>query len=90
MYYEPIIALFQRFDPFYKGRIWIRIRIRTRAKSRIRIRVRLRIHNTAVEGLSEMAAFALVSELLPLGLLLRHSLLHQVLRRLQALRRSCE
>jgi hypothetical protein len=38
MKYEPILALFQRFEPFFEARIWIRIRIRV--KSRIRISIK--------------------------------------------------
>jgi hypothetical protein len=36
MEYEPILALFQRFELFFEARIWIRIPINV-----------LRIHNTA-------------------------------------------
>jgi hypothetical protein len=40
MEYEPILALFQGFEPFFKARIWIRIRIRMISRIRIRIKVR--------------------------------------------------
>jgi hypothetical protein len=33
MEYEPILALFQEFEPFFEARIWIRIRIRITVKS---------------------------------------------------------
>ncbi len=39
MEYEPILALYQRFEPFFEARIWIGIRIRV--KSRIRIQKNL-------------------------------------------------
>jgi hypothetical protein len=45
MKYEPILALFQGFEPFFEARIWIRIRIRVKSRIRIRINV-MRIHNT--------------------------------------------
>ncbi len=45
MEYEPILALFQGFEPFFEARIWIRIRIRVTSRIRIRIKVML-IHNT--------------------------------------------
>jgi hypothetical protein len=35
MEYEPILALFQRFEPFIEARIWIRIRVRSRIWIRI-------------------------------------------------------
>jgi hypothetical protein len=38
MEYEPILALFQGFEPFLEAMIWIRIRISV--KSRIRIRIK--------------------------------------------------
>ncbi len=37
MEYEPILALFQGFEPFSEARIWIRIQIRIMVKSQIRI-----------------------------------------------------
>jgi hypothetical protein len=43
--YESILAFFQRFEPFFEARIWIRIRIRVKSRIRIRINV-MRIHNT--------------------------------------------
>jgi hypothetical protein len=45
MKYEPILALFQGFEPLLEARIWIRSRsrIRIRVKSRIRIRIKIKI-----------------------------------------------
>ncbi len=44
MKYEPILTLFQGFEPLLEARIWIRSRISIKMKSRIRIRIRIRIH----------------------------------------------
>ncbi len=43
MEYEPILALFQGFKPFFKARIWIRIRIIVKSRIRIGIRIRIRV-----------------------------------------------
>ncbi len=43
--YEPILALIQGFEPFFKARIQFRIRIREKSRIRIRINV-MQIHNT--------------------------------------------
>ncbi len=43
MEYEPILAPFQGFEPFFEARIWFRTRIRISVKSRVRIRIRIRI-----------------------------------------------
>jgi hypothetical protein len=46
MEYEPILALFQGFEPFFAPRICIRIRIRVKSRIRIRNINVMRIHNT--------------------------------------------
>jgi hypothetical protein len=38
--YEPILALFQGFEPLLEARIWIRIRVKGRIQVRIRIRTK--------------------------------------------------
>ncbi len=38
MEYEPILALFKGFEPFFEARIWIRIRIGVKSQIRIRIK----------------------------------------------------
>jgi hypothetical protein len=48
--YEPILALFQGFEPFFEARIWIWIRIRIRVKSRIRIRILIRINVMRIQN----------------------------------------
>ncbi len=48
MEYEPILALFQEFEPFLEAGIWIRIWIRIRVKSLIRISINVMwIYNMA-------------------------------------------